>query len=140
MPKYILVICDDTPSIYSADNGQMKDNPQQICEGRSKTTMCVFICVWVHMYVLSRVGQMRKFRTFAVLVSCFERPALLYVPWDMHTAAFSPFSLYSQPVLPQTLHLNSHRNRINKSPAQTASKGTWQCGKLVKYRSKLDSI
>lgn len=30
----------------------------------------------------------------------------------------------SQPVLPQ---LNPHRNRINKSPAQTALKGTWQC-------------
>lgn len=53
MPKQILVICDDTPSSYSADNGQMKDNPQQICdcEGRLKTTMCVFVHMCVGAYV-----------------------------------------------------------------------------------------
>ncbi len=74
------MICDDTPISYSADNSQMKDNPLQICEGRSKTAMCEFICVWMHIYVLIRVGQMRKLRTFPVLVCSFEKPELFYVP------------------------------------------------------------
>lgn len=38
MLKQILMICDDAPNDYTADNGKMKDNPQQIYKARSKTT------------------------------------------------------------------------------------------------------
>lgn len=102
--------------------------------------------MWVHtnsIYVFTRSFEcvcVTRGPDEEVQASCsagkllWEVSASLWVLRHAHHCVLLSIQLVclSQPVLAQTFHLNSHRNRINKSPAQTAVKGivVWEVSSL----------
>lgn len=132
------MICDDTSS-YSADNGQMKDNPEKNCrQGQKEPCVCLSVriytvCMYVYYALLCFYVYVDVQRDEEVQASCSAGKLFREVSASLcalrhahHCVLLSIQSVcLSQPVLTQTFHLNSHRNRINKSPAQTALKGMW---------------